>query len=85
MLGFLSEIKKEFKLPDFVGEYNIVNINGKALYIEGHKGLVSISDEAVRVKVKDKIITISGKDLKLKIMSTVTLGISGEIESISIN
>lgn len=84
MFNFFSEIKKELKLPNFTEGYNIVNINGKAVYIEGHKGLLSLSNETVKIKVKDKVITVLGKQLKLKIMSSVTLSVSGEIESITV-
>lgn len=85
MFNFFSEIKNELKLPNFDGGYNLVNINGKAIYVEGHKGLVSLSEETVRFKVKDKIISVEGEFLKLKILSSVTLSITGEINSISIN
>lgn len=85
MFNFFSEIKKELKLPKFEDEYNIVNLNGRAVYIEGHKGLVSLSKEMIRLKVKNKVITITGKELKLKIMSSITLNICGEIENISVN
>ncbi len=84
MFNFFSEIKKELKLPDIDGGYDLVNINGKAVYIEGHKGLISISSETIQFKVKDKIIIVSGKDLKLKILSSVTSSIAGEIENISV-
>jgi sporulation protein YqfC len=84
VFNFFSEIKKELKLPDIDGGYNLVNINGKAVYIEGHKGLISISSETIQFKVKDKIIIVSGKDLKLKILSSVTSSIAGEIENISV-
>lgn len=85
MFNFFSEIKKDLKLPSFDGGYNLVNINGKAVYVEGHRGLVSLSDEMVRVRVKEKVISISGKNLKLKIMSSVTLSVAGEIQSIAID
>ena len=85
MFNFFSEIKKDLKLPSFDGGYNLVNINGKAVYVEGHKGLVSLSDESVRFRVKEKIITISGKNLKLKIMSSVTMSVAGEIKTINID
>jgi sporulation protein YqfC len=84
VFNFFSEIKKELKLPDIDGGYDLVNINGKAVYIEGHKGLISISSETIQFKVKDKIIIVSGKDLKLKILSSVTSSIAGEIENISV-
>ena len=85
MFNFFSEIKNELKLPNFEGGYNLVNINGKAVYVEGHKGLVSLSNELVRFKVKDKIISVNGRELKLKILSSVTLSVTGKIDSINVN
>lgn len=85
MFNFFSEIKKELKLPEVDGGYNLVNINGKAVYVEGHKGLLSLAQEQVMFKVKGKIVTVIGKDLKLKEMSSATLSICGEIEKIEVN
>ncbi len=85
MFNFFSEIKNELKLPNFDGGYNLVNINGKAIYVEGHKGLVSLSEQMVKFRVKDKIISVEGEDLKLKILSSVTLSITGEIKNINID
>ncbi|MDD4110926.1 MAG: YabP/YqfC family sporulation protein [Clostridia bacterium] len=85
MFNFFSEIKNELKMPFLDAGYNLVDVNGKAVYVEGHKGLVSLSNEMVRLKVKDKIITINGKDLKLKIMSSSTISVTGEIKSIVVD
>ena len=85
MFNFFAEIKKELKLPEIDGGYQMVNIAGKVLYVEGHKGLVNLSDEMVMFKTKNKIISVSGKSLKLKVLSATTLSVTGEIESIEVN
>ena len=85
MFNFFSEIKKELKLPSLDSNYQMVNINGNILYVEGHKGLLNLSDELIMFKTKNKIISVSGKDLKLKILSSTTLSIMGEIESVEAN
>ncbi len=85
MFNFFSEIKKELKIPEIEGSYNIVNINGKAVYIEGQNGLVNLSDSLVMVKVKGKIVSVSGKNLKLKEISISTISIAGEIDKIEVN
>ncbi len=85
MFNFFSEIKEQLKLPDFDGGYNLVNINGKCVYVEGHKGLISISDNLVMFRVKNKIISVYGEDLKLKILSSATLSIAGEISKVEVN
>lgn len=85
MFNFFSEIKKELKLPSLDSNYQMVDINGNILYVEGHKGLLNLSDELIMFKTKNKIISVSGKDLKLKILSSTTLSIMGEIESVEVN
>lgn len=85
MFNFFSEIKKELKLPDIDGGYNIVNINGNAVYVEGQRGLVSLSDSQIIFKVKNKIITVLGSNLFLKEMSLETLSIVGVINKIEVN
>lgn len=84
MFNFFSEIKKELRLPSFEGEYNIVNMSGKAVYAEGQKGLLMLSDDQVMFKVKNKIVSIYGKKLKLKDMTSQTLCVVGEIERIEV-
>ena len=83
MFNFFSEIKKNLKIDS--SDYQLVNISGKCLYVEGHKGLINITDEIVMFKTKNKIISVSGKDLKIKILSESTLSIVGEIEAIEVN
>jgi len=85
VFNFFSEIKKELKLPSLDSNYQMVNINGNILYVEGHKGLLNLSDELIMFRTKNKIISVSGKDLKLKILSSTTLSIMGEIESVEVN
>ena len=85
MFNFFEEIKKELSMSDLSSEYQLVNISGKIVYVEGHRGLVSLGEELIVFKTKRKIISVSGKDLKLKILSKTTLSIIGEIEAIEVN
>ena len=82
MFNFFSEIKKELKLPEVSGEYNLVNLSGKALYVEGHKGLLLLGEEKIMFKVKGKIVIVMGKGLKIKEMTKEILSLVGEIEKI---
>lgn len=85
MFNFFGEIKKELKLTKVDEDYQCVFIGGKALYVEGHKGLVTLSPELIMFKTKKKIISVSGANLQLKILSKSTLSVLGEIEHIEIN
>ena len=75
-----EEIKKDLKLPKFDGGFTFVNINGKALYVEGQKGLLHLSEEKIMVRVNKKILIINGKNLKIKEMTKETISLTGEIE-----
>lgn len=85
MFNFFEEIKRELKISKLDSNYQMVNINGNILYVEGHKGLINLSDEMIMFKTKNKIISVSGRGLKLKILSSTTLSIMGEIESVEVN
>ena len=85
MFNFFDEIKKELKIGENDGGYQIVDIGGKAVYVEGHLGVLKLSDELIMFKTKKKIISVSGRGLKLKILTKTTLSIAGEIESIEVN
>ncbi len=84
MFNFFEEIKKElcFSGQD---DYQCVFIGGTVLYVEGHKGLVKLSNELVMFKTKKKILSVSGTNLKLKVLSKTTLSITGDIEHIEVN
>ena len=82
MFNFFNEIKKGIKNHDFTGEYHLVNISGKIIYIEGHKGIVLISKEVIAFKVKNGRIVVEGRDLILEELSENTIKISGSIKKI---
>lgn len=84
MFNFFDEIKKEL-CPSLQDDYQCVFIGGNVLYVEGHKGLVKLSNELVMFKTKKKILSVSGANLKLKVLSKTTLSITGEIEHIEVN
>ena len=79
MFNFFAEIKKCVKNYDGTGEYNLVNISGQIVYVEGHKGIVTISQNMMMFKVKNGRVIIEGKDLVLAELSDDTLKISGKI------
>jgi len=82
MFNFFSEIKKGLKDNEIFGEYNLISISGKILYVEGHRGLTFISKELIAFKVKNGRINIEGKNLSLSELTDNVLKISGEIKNI---
>ena len=83
MFNFFDEIKKDLKIE--ASDYQMVNVSGKGLYVEGQKGLLNLSSELVMFKTKNKIISVFGSGLKLKTLSSSTISILGEIKTIEIN
>ena len=80
MFNFFDELKKttNFK-PNEMGDYQIITISGKLLYVEGHKGLVMFSKEEIVFRVASGKISVQGSDLLLKELTDKTLCISGKI------
>jgi len=85
LFNYFSELKKELSLPsDIFKSYNLVNISGNLLYVEGHLGLNVISDDNVVFKVKNGIVDVKGKELSLKNLSQTTMAIQGKIYKIEV-
>jgi len=85
VFNFFDEIKKKFKLENNVlDEFNIINLSGKALYIEGHNGLLKLSKEKISFKIKKKIIDVEGENMILKELTYNTILIQGDIKKTEI-
>lgn len=83
MFNFFDELKKEFRLP-FLMEYNLINMSGKALYVEGHLGIMTISKELISFRVKRGVVVVEGSALSIKELSSSTLFIEGKIKKTEI-
>lgn len=79
MFNFFSEIKRNIKNIDLSGGYNLINMSGKVLYIEGHLGLTLITKKEVCLKIKNGRLLVEGEDLVLSELSENTVKISGKI------
>lgn len=81
MFNFFNEIVNDFGLEgQAVNSFNIINMSNKLVYMEGHKGIVSISATEIAIKVKNGVVIVSGADLKIKRITSKTLAISGKIK-----
>ncbi len=84
MFNFLNEVKQNLKNPqglDLNG-FNIINLSGHLLYVEGHLGLVTLSKELISFKVKKSVIIVEGKDMILSELSDNTIKIVGQIKKV---
>lgn len=82
MFNFFSELKKIAEKEKFIEKYNIINMSGKILYVEGHKGICQLSKEIITFKVKSGIIIVEGQNMILNELSETTLKIVGDIKRV---
>ena len=84
MFNFFGEIKENLKNTNKINldNFNLINISGKVLYVEGHLGLVTLSKEMISFKVKNAVIVVDGSEMILSELSENTLKITGEIKKV---
>lgn len=86
MFNFFNEIKNKASGIDYnlLNEYNIINLSGKLLYVEGHQGVTIISSDMVAFKIKKGRVVVEGKDLVLSELTSNTLLLQGVIIKVEI-
>ena len=83
MFNFFSELKNKYvNAVSKINNYQMVMVGDNFLYIEGHLGLMTLSNEIVVFKVKNGVVTIIGEKLKVKDISDKTISIVGNIKSV---
>ena len=83
MFGFINDIINSSGLSmDILSSgFRLINISNKCVYFEGDLKLEGINRDEITIIIKRGKIKICGKNLKIKNMSTNTLLITGDIES----
>lgn len=84
MFNFFGEVKNNIKNSnnlDF-NAFNIINISGNLLYVEGHYGLLTLSKDLISFKVKKGVIIVEGQDMLLAELNENTLKITGRIKKV---
>lgn len=80
MFNFFYELKKKTNiLKDSLNEFNIVNMSGKLLYVEGHKGVTVLTGEQIVFKVNKGRVVVTGEGMILIELTSNTLTIEGKI------
>ena len=83
MFNFFNELISDYGLEtSLLNSFNIVNMSNKLVYIEGHKGVISISKENISIRVKKGVLCVVGKNLQIKRISYTTVVVIGEIKEI---
>lgn len=63
-------------------EYRYINVGGKALYVEGQSGIISLSAEQIELKLGKRVCTIKGTDLHIKYYDNSTALVVGKVISV---
>ena len=84
MFNFFKEVKENIKYPQKINldTFNIINISGRLLYVEGHFGLLTLSKEMISFKVKKGVILVEGSEMILAELNENTLKICGNIKKV---
>lgn len=78
MFNFFEELKKKGD-GQLLCDYNIVDISGKMIYVEGHLGLTVMTDKMIAFKIKSGRMVIEGNGLFLSELTDNTMLIKGDI------
>lgn len=86
MFNFFNEIKKQYLTDnELLDEFNIINLSGRIIYIEGHKGVSVIMKELIAFKVKKGRVEIHGQDMYLLELTSNTMAIRGSFFKVEYN
>ena len=85
-MNFLEEISshitKEYGIS--IQDYRLVNLAGKCVYIEGHTGIQSLSEEEILLHLRKKTLSVKGDKLIVKYFDNNTIIIEGNIFQTSV-
>ena len=85
MFNFFDEIKSKIGLrSDALYDYNIVNISGKMLYVEGHKGVTILTADMIAFKIKKGRVVIDGSAMTLAELTDDTMLVEGNIKRVEV-
>ncbi len=81
-MGLLEEIDKMLTPSMSSVNYRIINLGGRALYIEGIKSVVSFGIDEMQFQLKKGILKVTGIDLCVKYLDKTTCTLEGNIISV---
>ena len=86
VFNFFDEIKNKAVGVDnnLLNDFNIINLSGKLLYVEGHQGVTVINQDMIVFKVKRGRVVIEGEGLFLCELTDNTLTLQGKINKMEI-
>ena len=86
MFSLIKEVTSAFSIQDNknAAQYKIINLGGKALYIQGFKSIEKFSDTSINLKIKNSTIFIKGENFTVKELDSFTMYITGKIKSVGV-
>lgn len=78
MFNFFYELKKKGD-DSLLQDFNMVNMSGQMLYIEGHLGLTVLTADTIAFKIKKGRVVVEGEQLFLSELTDNTMLIKGKI------
>lgn len=86
MLQFFNEINDLLEVPltSVAGEYQYVNLAGRAVYVQGYKDLLTFEDNKIGLKLKEGELMITGKKLVIKDLNINSIVVEGIIQKVEV-
>lgn len=82
-MSFYKEAIKNIRIR-LTPKFNIINFGGDAIYADGFRKIVKISDDKIILLCADKIIEING-ELKIEQLEQNAISVVGKIKGVEIN
>lgn len=80
MFGFLNEFLNDVNVPKLSNKsFKMLNIDGKFLYIENFKKIISVNKNEINIKLFSGEINVFGENLSVKEIGIKSINISGKI------
>jgi len=85
MNAFFKEIAALTELPfdTAFSTFRYINIGSRALYVQGHKGVISFDTERIVLRVQKSRLEIIGNRLSVKQLSSDDAVVTGDIVSVT--
>lgn len=82
MFNFFNEVKSSLKKVEKLDNFHLINISNRMLYVEGHRGLLTLTKDIISFKVRGGVVMVEGSGLYLLELTENTIKISGDIRKV---
>lgn len=78
-MSFFTEVKDKLGLSDASDGYNMINYDGRAVYIEGFRKVLVIEQDLITFDCRKTVVSVSGEDLTVTELDDGSAVIKGRI------